>query len=104
MVATRFRVLADPSRLRILNRLMRGECSVGELVEEVELEQPTVSRHLAVLRREGIVSRRSEGNRGFYHIEDPTVTQLCAIACSSLAERLAGDLDALPGAWRGTGI
>ncbi|MCP5058592.1 MAG: winged helix-turn-helix transcriptional regulator [bacterium] len=106
MVATRFRVLGDPGRLRILNQLMQGEASVGELVDEVDLEQPTVSRHLAVLRREGIVSRRSEGNRGIYRIEDPTVTRLCAIACGGLLEQLAGELDALPeaSAWRGSGI
>ncbi len=106
LVATRFRVLADPARLRILNCLMRGECSVGELVDATGQEQPTTSRHLAALRREGIVSRRAEGNRGFYRIADPTVTKLCAIACGGLAEQLAGGLDALPEpkAWRGSGI
>ncbi|MDH3687505.1 MAG: metalloregulator ArsR/SmtB family transcription factor [Myxococcales bacterium] len=106
LVATRFRVLSDPARLRILNLLMLGECSVGDLVNELELEQPTVSRHLAVLRRERIAVRRAEGNRAFYRIEDPTVMRLFAIACGGLSDQLAGELDALPSPdeWRGSGI
>lgn len=106
LVSARFRVLADPSRLRILNTLMQGECSVGALAERTGLEQPSVSRHLGVLRREGILVRRSEGNRGYYRIDDPTVIKLCAVVCGGLADRLSEDLDALPdaAAWRGAGI
>ena len=106
LVAARFRVLSDPVRLRILNQLMLGECSVGALVEELELEQPTVSRHLSSLRREGLVTRRAEGNRGFYRIEDPSLVRLLALACGGLSDRLTDELEALPepGAWRGSGI
>ena len=53
LLAARFRALADPTRLRILNTLMQGESSVGELIASTGLEQPSVSRHLIVLRREG---------------------------------------------------
>jgi DNA-binding transcriptional ArsR family regulator len=106
LVSSRFRMLADPTRLRILNTLMQGESSVGALAERTELEQPCVSRHLALLRREGIVVRRSDGNRVYYRIDDPTVIQLCAVVCGALAERLSDDLDALPDvkAWMGAGI
>jgi DNA-binding transcriptional ArsR family regulator len=106
LVAARFRALGDPTRLSILNRLMRGELSVGELVEQTGLEQPNVSRHLAVLRREGVVARRAEGNRGYYRIDDPTVVRLCEVVCGGLIERLSGDLEGLSGAraWMGMNI
>ena len=106
LVSRRFRALADANRLRILNLLMAGELGVGELVERSGLEQPVVSRHLAVLRREAVVARRAEGNRGYYRVEDPTVVKLCELVCGGLAQRLSGELEALPEAeaWRGSGI
>lgn len=106
LVAGRFRALSDPTRLRILSTLMAGELGVQGLVEATGLEQSNVSRHLSVLRREGIVGRRSESNRAFYRILDPTVIQLCEIVCGGLGGWLAGELEALPDAtvWKGAGI
>jgi len=86
-VAARFRVLGDPTRLRILNQLMQGERSVGDLMQETGIEQSNVSRHLSVLRRERIVARRSEGNRALYRIVDPTVSDLCETVCGGLLGR-----------------
>ncbi|MEN8158732.1 MAG: metalloregulator ArsR/SmtB family transcription factor [Myxococcota bacterium] len=96
LVAGRFGALSDPSRLRLLNLLMQGEKSVQELVEASGFEQPNVSRHLALLRREGIVARRAEGNRALYSIQDPTIVELCEIVCGGLAGRLTETLEALP--------
>ncbi len=96
LVAGRFRALSDPSRLRILNRLMQGESGVQELVEATGFEQPNVSRHLSVLRREGIVERRAEGNRALYSIQDPTIVELCEIVCGGLSGQLLETLEALP--------
>lgn len=93
-VAARFRVLGDPSRLRLLDRLMAGERSVGELEAETGLSQANVSRHLSLLRREGLVARRSEGNRALYRIADESIGALCDLVCGSLSERLAEELDA----------
>lgn len=98
LVATRFRALGDPSRLRLLNILMRGEHSVQELVDASGLTQTNVSRHLALLRREGVVARQREGNRAFYSILDPNIEKLCRVVCGGLSDRLAGELDALMGA------
>ena len=100
------RLLSDPTRLRVLNTLMQGESSVQELVDATGLEQPNVSRHLSVLRREGVVERRAEGNRALYSIHDPTIVQLCEIVCGGLAGTLGDDLDSLPTAkeWKGSGI
>jgi DNA-binding transcriptional ArsR family regulator len=96
LVASRFRALSDPSRLRILNLLMQGEQSVQELVDASGLEQPNVSRHLSVLRREGVVERRPSGNRALYSIQDPTIVQLCEIVCGGLTGRLMETLEAMP--------
>ena len=106
LLSVRFRVLGDPTRLLILNTLMQGECCVSDLVESTGLEQPCVSRHLIVLRREGILERRAEGNRAYYSIEDSTVTRLFRLVCDGLSEHLSGSLDALSDArrWRGAGI
>ena len=106
MLSARFRALGDPTRLRIINILMQGECCVSDLVESTGLEQPCVSRHLIMLRREGILARRAEGNRAYYSIEDSTVTRLFGLVCAGLSERLAEELDALPDGrgWRGAGI
>jgi len=106
LVAARFRALGDPTRLRILNTLMQGTSSVQDVVEATGLEQPNVSRHLAVLRQENIVQRRSDGNRALYDIHDPSIVELCRIVCAGLAGHLAGSLDSLPAdrLWKGEGI
>ena len=106
LIAARFSALSDPGRLRLLNTLMQGELSVGELIEQTGLEQSNVSRHLAVLRREGIVARRSEGNRAFYRIEDETVVEICEVVCGGLIDRLSDNLDGLEDArrWLGADI
>ena len=95
LVATRFRALSDPKRLRILNLLMQGESSVQDLADAAGLEQPSVSRNLSQLKKEGIVARRSEGNRAFYRIHDATVIELCEIVCGGLAEHFSEGLEAL---------
>ena len=60
-VASAFRGLADPTRLRLLSRIGRGEVCVCDLQSHVGRDQPTVSRHLAMLRRCGLVTCRKEG-------------------------------------------
>ena len=98
LIAARFRALSDPSRLRLLNLLMQGEQSVQELVEASGLGQTNVSRHLGLLRREGLVARVKQGNRALYHIADSSVERLCTIVCGGLSKQLFTDLDALEGA------
>ena len=99
-VAARFRALGDPTRLRILNLLMQGEHSVGEVTEATGFEQSNVSRHLSILRREGVVARRSEGNRALFRIEDPTIVKLCEIVCGGLLGRHEQIVAGLPGTRR----
>jgi ArsR family transcriptional regulator len=103
LVAARLRLLGDPARLRILRELLRNECSVLELAERVELQQPSVSKHLSVLRSEGIVARRQEGLHSFYSVADESVSELCEIVCEGLAKRLTGHLASLAPVARATG-
>ncbi|MGW0803812.1 ArsR/SmtB family transcription factor [Nonomuraea sp. NPDC002799] len=64
-----FAVLAEPTRRRILDRLVGAERSVGELAEELAISQPTVSKHLKVLREAGFVISRTAAQRRIYRIE-----------------------------------
>jgi DNA-binding transcriptional ArsR family regulator len=56
-----FGALADPTRRRILDRLTRGEATVGELAEPFEMTRPAISKHLDVLERAGLVHRIPDG-------------------------------------------
>jgi ArsR family transcriptional regulator len=66
-----FRALADPTRVRIVNVLAAGELCVCDLVGLLGLPQPTVSRHLAVLRVGGIVRTRRRGRYAHYRLAEP---------------------------------
>jgi len=62
----KFRAFSDPTRLRILHLLQQGELCVGDLVRIIQVPQPTASRHLAYLRRAGLVVTRKEGVWTYY--------------------------------------
>ncbi|HMP07734.1 MAG TPA: metalloregulator ArsR/SmtB family transcription factor [Lacipirellulaceae bacterium] len=67
-----FRAVADPTRLRILNLLLRGELCVCDIVDALGVLQPLASRHLGVLRRAGLVQSRKEGLWRHYRLAEPT--------------------------------
>lgn len=85
-----FAALAEPTRLRVLRALCRGERAVGQIVEETGLSQPAVSRHLAALHRHGIVVRRREANLVYYRISDASTPELCRAVCSRVANANVG--------------
>lgn len=86
-IAQRFRALADPMRLRLLHLLRDGERTVNEVAELAGCSQPNASRHLAQLQRQGLVTRRQQGNCAFYAIGDPSVFELCEAVCGRIEER-----------------
>jgi DNA-binding transcriptional ArsR family regulator len=96
-VADRLRVLADATRLRILSVLREGEASVIQIVGKVGASQPNVSRHLAVLLRVGIVTRRPQGRQVHYRLVDPFVDQICEAICGSLRAHVDRQAQRLPG-------
>jgi len=67
-MATTFEVLAEPRRREILDLLRDGERPVGELVEQLALSQPAVSKHLKVLRDAGLVEVRQDAQRRWYRL------------------------------------
>jgi DNA-binding transcriptional ArsR family regulator len=96
LIARRFRVLAEPMRIRILDRLRGGEASVQELADTLGASQQNVSKHLAVLHEAGIVARRKEGTYTYYAIADEGVLALCEEVCGGL-RRQYSELAALVG-------
>ncbi len=66
-----FRAFADRTRLRILNLLLRGELCVCDIVSTLDIPQPSVSRHLAYLRKAGLVEARKDGLWMHYKLADP---------------------------------
>ncbi len=88
-IAARFRALADPTRVRILDLLRERERSVSELVDELGGTQQNVSKHLSTLHREGIVGRRRDGNRAIYWIADESVLDICEHVCGAVERRVA---------------
>ena len=95
LIAARFRVLAEPMRLKILNTLGEDEMSVTELVDATAAGQANVSKHLAMLADARLVARRKEGLNVYYRVADETVFDLCDAVCSSLGDRLAAQHDAV---------
>jgi DNA-binding transcriptional ArsR family regulator len=75
-----FRALAHPTRIRMLEILVRGGRTVQELQAALTLDQPLVSQQLAVLRNQGIVSARKEGLSVRYALRDPLVGELLDLA------------------------
>lgn len=80
-----FDVVADPTRRDLLQLLLRtylsadsdrGELSVGEIFEQLHLTQPTVSKHLKVLRDHGLVSVREEGQHRYYSLDATPLEEL----------------------------
>ena len=84
LMAEKFQMLADPTRLAILRSLMEGEKSVGQVVTETSRGQANVSKHLKLLADTGLVSRRKEGLQVYYRLDDPLVEQLCNLVCSTI--------------------
>jgi DNA-binding transcriptional ArsR family regulator len=67
-VALAFELLAEPNRRRILDLLRVGERPVGDLVSELGVSQPAVSKHLRALREGGLVEVRSDAQRRLYRV------------------------------------
>ncbi len=88
LIAAKFQMLADPTRLAILRALMKGEKSVGQVVTETRRGQANVSKHLKLLADSSLVCRRKEGLQVYYRLDDPLVEQLCALVCSAIQSDL----------------
>ncbi len=85
--ARRFKLLSEPVRLELLNQLQhQGEMTVTDLVNATGHQQANVSKHLGLMAREGLLTRRKEGLYVYYGIADPTLSAICMLVCGRLRE------------------
>jgi DNA-binding transcriptional ArsR family regulator len=99
-IAERFKALAEPARLQLLQCLRGGDATVSDLVERTGLSQANVSKHLQLLFALGFVARRKEGLFAFYALADQDVFRLCDLMCGRMERELKAQqrLLARPGA------
>ena len=88
-VADRFKVLAEPARLSILNALRAGPSSVTTLIDETGLNQANLSKHLQLLYTHGFVHRERSRSWVYYSLADDSVFTLCDIMCGQLKRHVA---------------
>ncbi len=93
-IAAYFQVLAESTRLRILNLLREQERNVGELAQLCGCSSANVSRHLALLTQHGLVTRSARGTNVYFQIADPAIYGLCDLVCGQIARRYERAADA----------
>jgi len=87
-IADRFKALAEPTRLQLLQCLRAGDATVSDLVERTGLTQANVSKHLQLLLGLGFVARRKEGLYAIYTLADQDVFRLCDLMCGRMEREL----------------
>ena len=93
LVAAKFRMLADPTRLAILRCLMeQGELNVGQIVSASGKSVANVSKHLKHLSEARMLVRRKEGSFVLYRLDDPVLKKICELVCDSLRRELENEV------------
>ena len=93
LMARKFRMLSDPTRLAILRCMMAGnELNVSQLVALTGRELANVSKHLKQLADAGLLSRRKVGSFVLYRLDDPVLEKICELVCDSLQRDLEAEL------------
>jgi len=85
-VASHFRLLGEPMRLRILQSLCRGQRTVGEIVQATGATQANISRHLALLAAAEILTRQKDGQCVYYGLKDELTLKMCDLVHRHLRE------------------
>jgi ArsR family transcriptional regulator len=80
--------LAHPKRLQAIEQLREGEVSVTDLAEALDISQPNLSQHLALMRQKGIVTTRREGLNVYYRLANPKIVKACELMREVLVEHL----------------
>ena len=94
LMAEKFRMLSDPTRLIILRTLMtEGELNVSRIVEHTDSTQANVSKHLKQLADAGLVSRRKVGPHVLYRLDDPVVEKICHLVCETILKDLEDQME-----------
>jgi ArsR family transcriptional regulator len=90
-----FGVLATPVRLKIIGELCASETNVTHLLGAIDVSQPNMSRHLNVLFKAGIVSRRRSGANVIYALANPSVVSICKAVCTEMDTEVAKSHDSI---------
>jgi DNA-binding transcriptional ArsR family regulator len=94
LMAAKFRLLGDPTRLAVLRSVMMGgEMNVGQIVEQTGRGLANVSKHLKQLAEAGLLARRKEGPQVFYRLDDPVVEKICHLVCDSILTDMREQLE-----------
>lgn len=88
LTAELFKTLGHPVRVKILHMLSKGELCVCNMIEEIDIEQSNLSQHLGLLKKQGLIDSRKDGQRVIYWIEYPSVIQLIRAAEQTLSEQI----------------
>lgn len=83
-----FALLSEPTRIKILYALCHGERPVSEIVDQVGSTQANVSRHLNLLYRSRVLTRRKDGTQVYYRIHDEHTMNLCRTVCNQMSTRI----------------
>jgi DNA-binding transcriptional ArsR family regulator len=94
LIAQRFRLMAEPMRVRLLDALRDGPLTINELAETLGAGQQNVSKHVGVLAQAGVVAREKDGNRVRCSIADETIFELCELVCGGMRQQIS-ELDGL---------
>jgi DNA-binding transcriptional ArsR family regulator len=100
LIARRFRLLGDPTRIKLLDTLHDGDATVHELTEAVGSTQQNISKHLSLLSDAGIVGRSKDGGPTRYRVVDDGIWALCEEVCGTAERQLESLRLALHGATR----
>jgi ArsR family transcriptional regulator len=85
-LAELFKVFGDESRVRILFKLMEGEKNVGDIVQNMDVSQPTVSHQLKILKQAKLVKCRREGKSMYYSLDDDHVHTILSVGIEHVME------------------
>jgi DNA-binding transcriptional ArsR family regulator len=94
LIAQRFRLLSEPTRIKLLDALRGGPATVPQLQAAIGASQQNVSKHLGMLLDAGMIRRTKEGNRASFSIADESLFDLCEQVCGSLRRQVT-QIDAL---------
>ena len=87
-VATYFSMMSEPTRLKIITAICQEEKSVNQIVTELGATQTNISRHLGLMYRNGVITKRKEGNQVFYSISDSSMVEICRAVCTRIAGQI----------------
>ena len=89
LTADFFKTLAHPARIKILHSLENGERCVCDLLEEIDIEQSNLSQHLGLMKKQGIIDSKKDGQKVIYRIVYSSVMDVVGAAEKTLSEQIS---------------